>query len=77
MAPREAIGLLRSGNAQLSAMRVADPEKWRNKVITAIRLNHGIILNAAIALGIHRNTLQRWVNKHPELRQVVQQAQAQ
>lgn len=73
--PPEMPGFVRSGNATLSAMRIADNDRWKRTVITAIRLNHGIIMNAAVALGVHRNTLQRWVNKYADLRTAVQEAQ--
>jgi len=66
-----------SGNAQLAAMRIADPIRWQRRIETALRTNYGIIQNAAVALGVHRNTLQRWLDSTPQLRHVVEEAKAQ
>lgn len=65
------------GNIQLAAMRIADPTRWQRRIETALRSNYGIIKNAAIALDIHRNTLQRWLDANPQLRHVVEEARTQ
>jgi ActR/RegA family two-component response regulator len=61
-----------SDNPKLSAMRISHPERWLDIVTKALVLNQGHVSNAAIALQVHRNTLQLWINKNPTLKQVIQ-----
>lgn len=71
---REVPGFVGSQNPQLSAMRISHPQRFIDIVTTAIVKNHGILQNAAEALKVHRNTLDRWLKKYPELRAVVEKA---
>ena len=72
---REVPGYAGSGNPQLSALRISDPEKFKKIIRVALKLNHGNILNAAAAMKVHRNTLMVWLNKYPELRDAITENQ--
>jgi hypothetical protein len=63
-----------SANPTLSAMRISHPQRWMDIVTKALVLNNGHVCNAAVALKVHRNTLQLWITQHPELKQVIQQS---
>ena len=43
-------------------------EKWTTEqIIQVLEANGGIVLYAAQKLGVHRNTLDRWIKNEPEL----------
>lgn len=45
-----------------------------SKVEKALREHNGIILYAAQACGVHRHTMRKFIDDHPELEEVRQQA---
>ena len=67
-------GLVGSGNARLSALRINGEEQFLSIVTRAIKLNHGIVVNAAEALKVHRNTLMKWINHYPLLGVALEEA---
>lgn len=44
------------------------------KAAKALREHHGIILKAAEACGVHRHTMRKFIDEHPELEEIRQQA---
>lgn len=44
------------------------------KAAKALREHHGIILKAAQACGVHRHTMRKFIDEHPELEEIRQQA---
>ena len=48
----------------LSALRIADPARWRATVRAALRAE-GTIPGAAASLGVARGTLFRWIAADP------------
>jgi transcriptional regulator with PAS, ATPase and Fis domain len=67
-------GFTSSGNARLSALRVNGEKQFLEIVSRAIRINHGIVKNAAEALKVHRNTLMKWIDHYHELGVAVEDA---
>lgn len=41
----------------------------------ALKEHHGIILKAAEACGVHRHTMRKFIDEHPELEEIRQQAE--
>jgi hypothetical protein len=64
------VGYAGSNNPRLSALRIADEPRFLVIVGEAIRLNHGIVVNAAEALKVHRNTLMRWLDNYSVLKEI-------
>lgn len=56
------------GRVVLSAMRIADPAKWRGYVVAALKKSNGEIRAGAIELGVGERTLHRWV-REPSLKE--------
>lgn len=52
----------------LSAMRIADPQKWRGYVLAALKKTNGDVRAGAIELGVSERTLHRWV-REPSLKE--------
>lgn len=44
------------------------------KVAKALQEHHGIIMHAAKACGVHRHTMRKFIDEHPELEEIRQQA---
>lgn len=59
---------MNTGNPVLSALRIADPPAWREKVRAALRAE-GNISGAATVLGVSRATLFNWLKAEPALRE--------
>lgn len=60
-------GFAGSANPRLSALRILDEPQFIRIVKSALKNNKGVLLDAAEALNVHRNTLGRWINTYPEL----------
>ncbi len=45
------------------------------KVAEALRLHHGVLKYAADACGVHRHTMRKFVDDHPELEEVRKEAE--
>jgi transposase len=56
-------------NARLSALRTADPDRWRSEVAAAFRSELGHIRRAAKRLGVGQRTLCRWLACDAQLRE--------
>ena len=67
-------GFTGSGNARLSALRISNEDQFLDYVSKAIKLNHGILVNAASALKVHRNTLTKWIDYYPVLSSAIREA---
>ena len=48
---------------KLTALRILDPAKWRERVRTTVAKHDQRLGPAAKALGMSRRTLQRWANE--------------
>lgn len=45
-----------------------------SKAAEALRKHHGVIMHAAEACGVHRHTMRKFIDEHPELEEIRQQA---
>lgn len=64
---------MKTGNPQLVAMMIADPEKAIEQLRAALRKHKGSVTEAARELGIARRSLTRWMSAH---RVLVKEAKA-
>jgi ActR/RegA family two-component response regulator len=55
-------------NARLSALRVADPTRWRSEIASAFKAERGHISRSAARLGVGKRTLCRWLAADAQLR---------
>ena len=55
------------GSAKAPSLRILDEPQFIKIVSLAIRNHGGILLKAADALKVHRNTLNRWIEQYPQL----------
>lgn len=51
----------------LRALRLTDHAAWAQCVRDALRAAHGNRARAAISLGVHKRTLERWLRVSPAL----------
>lgn len=52
----------------IACARMKERENWTTEqIITVLEANGGIVLYAAQKLGVHRNTLSRWIKTEPAL----------
>lgn len=61
-------------NPKLTGLRLANYAQFEDIIRKTIQANNGIVVNAAIALNVHRNTMYRWIGESPILRSVVSAA---
>lgn len=57
-----------SGNAKLSALKIADPAAWLAKVRAVMRRNQGDVMAVAMELRVSRRTVYGWLEEHPEIK---------
>lgn len=68
---------MKSGNPQLVAMMIADPERACGQIRAALRKHKGSVTDAARELSITRRSLTRWIAAHRALAKEVKEARTQ
>lgn len=69
-------GLVNSGHPQLTALRVNGEKQFLGIVARALRANSGVLVNAADALKVNRETLRKWIYHYPALQTAIDEARA-
>jgi hypothetical protein len=64
-----------SGNKKLSAQWIFDPDGARARVIFEFKRNGFDMRKTAIALGVARGTLYRWLEERPSLKILMDRAE--
>lgn len=67
---------MKTGNPQLVAMMIADPERACVQIRAALRKHKGSVTEAARELGVARRSLTRWIRAHRSLAKEAKEARS-